>query len=87
VNGHKIDAHAKPVYVVTGEWDPASDDEEKGGPAVERKIPGARFVKLAGLGHFAPCDDPIGFSDGIIPVLDEILDRVARASAPQEVAR
>jgi pimeloyl-ACP methyl ester carboxylesterase len=75
-NGHKIDAVAKPVYVVTGEWDTASDDEEVGGPAVERNIKGAKFVKLDSLGHFAPCDDPIGFSDGILPVLDEILERI-----------
>jgi pimeloyl-ACP methyl ester carboxylesterase len=75
-NGHKIDAHAKPVYVVTGEWDPASDDHELGGPAVQEKIPGAKFVKLPDLGHFAPCDDPVGFGDGIVPVLDEILERV-----------
>ncbi len=75
-NGHKIDAVTKPVYVVTGEWDPASDDQQVGGPAVEKNIEGARFVKLDNLGHFAPCDDPIGFSNGIIPVLDEILERV-----------
>ncbi|MHA7273734.1 alpha/beta fold hydrolase [Arthrobacter sp. TMT4-20] len=80
-NGHKIDALAKPVYVVTGEWDPASDDYEAGGPAVEQKIPGAKFVKLPDLGHFAPCDDPIGFSDGLLPILDEILNRVGRLEA------
>ncbi|WP_196248789.1 alpha/beta fold hydrolase [Rhodococcoides fascians] len=85
-NGHKIDAVAKPVYVVTGEWDPASDDEESGGPAVARKIPGAKFVKLMNLGHFAPCDDPIGFQDGIMPVLDEILKRVSPAALNAEVA-
>jgi pimeloyl-ACP methyl ester carboxylesterase len=84
-NGHKIDAHAKPVYVVTGEWDPASDDQETGGPAVERKIPGAKFVKLDGLGHFAPCDDPVGFSDGLLPVLDEILERVATTASADDV--
>lgn len=80
-NGHKIDAHAKPVYVVTGEWDPASDDIECGGPAVERHIPGSKFVKLPGLGHFAPCDDPVGFSDALLPVLDEIRQRVDGATS------
>jgi pimeloyl-ACP methyl ester carboxylesterase len=85
-NGHLIDAHATPVYVVTGEWDPASDDVEIGGPAVARKIPGAKFVKLSGLGHFAPCDDPIGFGDAIIPVLDEVLERV-HTSTEGTVAR
>ncbi|MDF3141182.1 MULTISPECIES: alpha/beta hydrolase [unclassified Streptomyces] len=78
-NGHKIDAHAKPVYVVTGEYDPASDDDVNGGPAVEKFIPGAKFIKVAGLGHFAPCDDPIGFGDAIVPILDEVIAKAASA--------
>jgi len=77
VNGHKIDASRTPVYVVTGEFDPASTDEEVGGPAVARKIPGAVSVTLKGLGHFAPCDDPIGFSEAIVPVLDEVIAKTA----------
>jgi pimeloyl-ACP methyl ester carboxylesterase len=76
-NGHKIDAHAKPVYVVTGEFDPATADQEHGGPAVERLVPGARHITLPGLGHFAPCDDPVGFGDAIVPILDEIIERVS----------
>jgi pimeloyl-ACP methyl ester carboxylesterase len=82
-NGHKIDAHAKPVYVVTGEFDPASHDENVGGPAVEKNIDGAKFIQLPHLGHFAPCDDPIGFGDAIVPILDEIL---ARAGADAQTA-
>ena len=71
-NGHKIDAHGKPVYVVTGEYDPASDDDAHGGPAVAKFIPGVKFIRAKGLGHFAPCDDPIGFGDAIVPILDEV---------------
>jgi pimeloyl-ACP methyl ester carboxylesterase len=73
-NGHRIDAHSKPVYVVTGEWDPASTDEVRGGPAVEKNVPGAKFISVPGLGHFAPCDDPVGFGDAIVPILDEVLE-------------
>jgi pimeloyl-ACP methyl ester carboxylesterase len=79
VNGHKIDAHAKPVYVVTGEFDPASQDDVVGGPAVEKNVPGARAITLPDLGHFAPCDDPIGFSRAIVPVLDDVIAQ-ARAT-------
>ena len=79
-NGHKIDAHAKPVYVVTGEYDAASHDEVNGGPAVEKFVPGAKAVTLPDLGHFAPCDDPVGFNEAILPVLDEV---IAKASAAQ----
>jgi pimeloyl-ACP methyl ester carboxylesterase len=78
-NGHKIDARAKPVYVVTGQYDPASDDDVNGGPAVEKFVPGAKFIKLDGLGHFAPCDDPVGFGDAIIPVLDEVIAKAGGA--------
>jgi len=72
-NGHKIDAHRKPVYTVTGEFDAAAEDPENGGRAVELNVPGAVAVTLPGLGHFAPCDDPIAFSEAIVPVLDEII--------------
>lgn len=73
INGHKIDALSKAVYVITGEYDAASHDDVHGGPAVAKNIPGARFIMAKGLGHFAPCDDPIGFRDAIIPILDEII--------------
>jgi len=77
-NGHKIDALAKPVYVVTGEYDAASADDVNGGPAVERFIPAAKSIILPGLGHFAPCDDPIAFNEAILPVLDEVIAKAAR---------
>ena len=73
VNGHKIDAHAKPVYAIAGEYDLAAHDTEYGVAAIERNVPGAVAVTLEGLGHFAPCDDPIGFSRAIVPVLDEVI--------------
>jgi pimeloyl-ACP methyl ester carboxylesterase len=72
-NGHKIDAHAKPVYVIAGEYDAATHDDVHGAPAVEKNIPGAKFVALEGLGHFAPCDDPVGFNGAVLPILDEII--------------
>ena len=77
-NGHKIDALARPVYVVTGEYDAASHDDVNGGPAVERFVPGAKAITLPDLGHFAPCDDPVGFNEAILPILDEV---IAKASA------
>ena len=82
-NGYKIDALSKPVYVVTGEYDKASHDVEHGGPAVAQKIPGVVFVEAKGLGHFAPSDDPVGFNDFIIPVLDQAL---ARTRTHQDVS-
>jgi pimeloyl-ACP methyl ester carboxylesterase len=85
-NGHKIDAHAKPVYVVTGEYDAASDDDVHGGPAVAKNIPGAVSITLEGLGHFAPCDDPVAFNEAILPVLDEVIAKTGRTTAPSSAA-
>jgi pimeloyl-ACP methyl ester carboxylesterase len=85
-NGHKIDAHAKPVYVVTGDYESAAHSTVHGAPAVERNIPGARHVHIAGLGHFAPSDDPVLFNDSILPVLDEIIARTHPRSASADDA-
>ena len=74
--GHQIDAHAKPLVVIEGQYDAAADDEVHGGPAIARNVPGAEVIVAPGLGHFAPSDDPAGFADMLIPVLDRILARV-----------
>jgi pimeloyl-ACP methyl ester carboxylesterase len=77
--GHRIDARAKPVYVIAGQYDAASRDKVHGGPAVAANVPGAIFIEAKGLGHFAPSDDPQGFSEMIVPVLDEVIERAAGA--------
>ena len=73
-----IDAQSKPLYVIAGEFDGAAHDKEHGGPAVASNVPGAVFRVADGLGHFAPADDPEGFSRMIIPVLDEIIAKSGR---------
>jgi pimeloyl-ACP methyl ester carboxylesterase len=74
--GHRIDARAKPVYVVCGEYDAAASDQVHGGPAVAANVPGSVYIEAKGLGHFAPSDDPIAFGEMILPVLDKIKERV-----------
>jgi len=82
-NGHKIDAHAKPVYVITGDYEASLHDDVHGAAAVERNIAGAKHINLPRLGHFAPSDDPIAFNDAIVPILDEVIERAkAGAGAP-----
>lgn len=76
-NGHLIDAKTKPLIVVEGEYDPAAHDEVHGGPAIARNIEGVEVIVAQGLGHFAPSDDPIGFIETIVPILDRVLSRVA----------
>jgi pimeloyl-ACP methyl ester carboxylesterase len=74
--GHMIDAHAKPLVVIEGQYDSAAYDEVHGGPAIERNVPGSEVIVAHGLGHFAPSDDPVAFADMLIPVLDRVLARV-----------
>jgi pimeloyl-ACP methyl ester carboxylesterase len=76
-NGHLIDAKAKPLVVIEGQYDSAAYDDVHGGPAIARNVPGSEVIVAQGLGHFAPSDDPIGFSEALIPVLDRVLARVA----------
>ena len=87
VNGHNIDARRKPVYVIAGEYDPASFDQEHGGPAVEAKIDGAVFIETPRLGHFAISDDPIGFSEAIVPILDKVIAQAQASKADRTEAQ
>jgi pimeloyl-ACP methyl ester carboxylesterase len=79
-DGNRVNARAKPVYVLCGEYDAASQDKVHGGPAVAAKVPGAVYLEAKGLGHFAPSDDPAAFEEMILPVLDEIKERVGQAA-------
>jgi len=76
--GHMIDANTKPLVAIAGQYDSAAHDQEHGGPAIARNIPGAEFIVGEGLGHFAPSDDPEAFADMLLPILDRVLERVAR---------
>ncbi|MDQ0691431.1 alpha/beta fold hydrolase [Arthrobacter sp. W4I7] len=76
-NGHKINTDQSPVWLIVGEYDPASLDPDHGAPAVVRNIPGTVLRVGEGLGHFAPSDDPVGFNDFIVPVLDEIISEAS----------
>jgi len=80
IDGHLIDARAKPVYVIAGEYDSSAHDQEHGGPAVQARIPGSVFIEAEGLGHFAPSEDPVGFAATILPILDQILARTSRTT-------
>lgn len=78
--GHMIDAAARPVVVVEGEYDAAARDEAHGGPAIARNVPGVEVIIAEGLGHFAPSDDPEAFAAMLIPMLDRMIERVRAKS-------
>jgi len=67
----RFDTDQHPVYLIAGEYDPVANDPEHGGPAVADRFPGVKYEMLQGLSHFAPTDDPIGFRNAVLPLLDK----------------
>jgi pimeloyl-ACP methyl ester carboxylesterase len=72
-DGHLIDTTKTPVWVVAGEYDASTLFPSNGGKAVAENVPGVVYRELPGLGHFAPSDDPVGFCEAIIPIMDEFV--------------
>lgn len=64
----KIDTKACPVYMLTGEYDYSCTTEAS--QATARKIPGARFEAMPGLGHFPLTENP----GAVLPYLHRALD-------------
>jgi pimeloyl-ACP methyl ester carboxylesterase len=65
-----IDTAKCPLYMLTGEYDysAAPADSE----AAAKLIPGAKLTIMKGLGHFPMSENPEGFRDYLLPVLEEI---------------
>lgn len=65
-----IDTEQCGVYLLSGEYDysaPAESAEE-----ISKRIPGSRFVKMLGMGHFPMSENPAKFKEYIHPILAEI---------------
>jgi len=69
----KIDTTRTPLYLLTGEYDwastPAMSEE------LAKRIKGAKYQTMRGLGHFPMSEDPARFKEYITPVLREIRSR------------
>ncbi|MGA2411102.1 MAG: alpha/beta hydrolase [Candidatus Binataceae bacterium] len=72
----QLDTSYTPLYLLTGEYDwgstPAMSEE------LARRIKGAKYQTMIGLGHFPMSEDPVRFREYIAPVLAEI-----RAASPE----
>jgi pimeloyl-ACP methyl ester carboxylesterase len=66
----QIDATHTPLYLLTGEYDWASTPEMS--EQLARRIKGAAYTTMKGLGHFPMSEDPVRFREYIAPVLEEI---------------
>ncbi len=65
-----IDTDQTPLYLLTGEYDwsvwPERTEE------LVREVPGAKFQRMEGMGHFPMCENPDAFKRYLIPILNEI---------------
>ncbi|WP_198368923.1 alpha/beta fold hydrolase [Roseomonas rosulenta] len=65
---HRIDTSRCPLVMLTGEYDYSCTAEMS--EATAAKIPGARFTRMNGIGHFPFAENPPLFLDYLLPVLD-----------------
>jgi len=68
-----IDTAKCPLYMLTGEYDYSASPADS--EAAAALIPGAKLTIMKGLGHFPMSENPDGFRDHLLPVLNEIKKR------------
>ncbi|MGB3682632.1 MAG: alpha/beta hydrolase [Rubrobacteraceae bacterium] len=66
----ELDTSKCPVYLLTGEYDYACSPEES--RATAGAIPGAKFTKMQGMGHFPMTENYELFRSYLHPILKEI---------------
>lgn len=66
---HRIDTKKCPLTMLTGEYDYSCTAEHSAATAA--KIPGARFQRMDGIGHFPFAENPDLFLDYLIPALPQ----------------
>jgi pimeloyl-ACP methyl ester carboxylesterase len=68
-----IDTRACPLYLLSGEYDYSAPPAEAAD--VARRIRGAEYVLMPGLGHFPMSENPAAFRTHLLPVLEQILKK------------
>jgi pimeloyl-ACP methyl ester carboxylesterase len=66
----KIDTSICPLYLMTGEYDFSCTPEDT--MQTVKSIPGAEFVLMEGIGHFAMSENPQQFRNYLLPLLETI---------------
>jgi len=66
----KIDTSRCAVYLLTGEYDPASSVEDTA--ELARHIKGAKFTPMKGISHSGMAENPPVVKGYLMPILDEI---------------
>jgi pimeloyl-ACP methyl ester carboxylesterase len=65
-----IDTSRIPVYLLTGEYDPAVSPEDT--KQLAEQIKGAKFIEMKGIGHLSLCENPEALKRYLMPILTEI---------------
>jgi pimeloyl-ACP methyl ester carboxylesterase len=68
----EIDSATCPVYLLTGEYDHACTPQETAATAAA--IPGAKFTRMRGIGHFPMAENYPRFREHLLPILEELED-------------
>jgi pimeloyl-ACP methyl ester carboxylesterase len=66
----RIDTSKCALYMLTGEYDYSCTAEMS--EATAAKIPGVRFQRMNGMGHFPFAENPELFTQYLLPILDEL---------------
>jgi len=67
---HRIDTNLCPLIMLTGEYDYSCTVELS--EATAAKIPGVRFQRMNGMGHFPFAENPPLFAEYLVPLLREL---------------
>lgn len=70
----KIDTKRCPVYMLTGDYDWSTTPELS--EATARKIPGAHFRSMEGLGHFPATENPARFVGYLTDAVDQVMEEM-----------
>ena len=69
-----IDTKKCPVYMLTGDYDWSTTPEMS--EATAKKIPGATFTSMKGLGHFPATENPPKFVSYLIPAIETVMKEI-----------
>src|ERR1700731_3453315 len=68
----QIDTDHTPFYLLGGEYDWRCTPEHT--DAIKQRMPGIEIVRMNGIGHFPPNENPEVFNQYLLPVLDQALE-------------
>ena len=76
----KIDTDRTPFYVLGGEYDWSCNEEHTDG--IKKRMPGARVVRMKGIGHHPADENPEVFKSYLLPCVDEALKLIEGRGQP-----